>query len=124
MGLCTSMQHFKFQKTGTSREMGLCTSMQHFKFQKTDPSLAGMEAVPGYFQRDGVMYFLQNTDPSLTGMEAVPGYFQRDGVMYRRWVPKGRPEDAAVKQIVFPKACHKTVLHLAHTVPLGRTPGA
>ena len=62
--------------------------MQHFKFQKTDPSLAGMEAVPGYFQGDGVMYFLQNTDPSLTGMEAVPGYFQRDGVMYRRWVPK------------------------------------
>ena len=49
------------------------------KFQKTDPSLAGMEAVPGYFQRDGVMYFLQNTDPSLAGMEAVPGYFQRDG---------------------------------------------
>ena len=62
---------------------------------------------------------LQETDPSLTGMEIVPGYFQRDGVMYRRWVPKGRAEDAAVEQIVLPRACRKTVLHLAHTIPLG-----
>ena len=71
---------------------------------------------------------LQETNPSLAGMETIPRYFQRDGVMYRRWVPKGRSEDVAVEQIVLSKACCKTVLQdcaapCTHCSPW-RTPGA
>ena len=49
----------------------------------------------------------------------VPGYFQRDGVMYRRWVPQGRGEKDVVEQVVLPKQCRRAVLELTHTIPLG-----
>ena len=62
---------------------------------------------------------LQDVDPSLEWMTDVPGYFRREGIMYRRWVPRGREEEAAVEQIILPRQCRRTVLQIAHTIPLG-----
>ena len=39
--------------------------------------------------------------------------------MYRRWVPPGMDSDEmAVEQLVLPLQCRKTVLKLAHEIPL------
>ena len=45
------------------------------------------------------------------------GYFKKDGLLYRHWVPRGQEEVMAVDQIVLPKKCRNTVLHIAHTIP-------
>ena len=45
---------------------------------------------------------LQESDESLAKVDKVPSYFQRDGVMYRRWVPQGRGEENAVEQVILP----------------------
>ena len=45
------------------------------------------------------------------------GYFKEDGVLYRRWVPTGRPE-MSIEQLVLPKRCRRTVLEMAHEIPI------
>ena len=53
--------------------------------------------------------------PSTAGV----GFFRRDDLVYRRWIPPGRDsEDMAVEQLVLPLQCRKTVLQLAHEIPL------
>ena len=46
------------------------------------------------------------------------GFFKRDGLIYRKWTPPGRDEEMGVEQLVLPKVCRKTVLELAHEIPL------
>ena len=41
------------------------------------------------------------------------------GVPYRHWVSRRQGEAAGVDQLVLPKECRKTVLQLAHSIPLG-----
>ena len=73
----------------------------------------------------GELQHLQETDETLdTVWKAVEGktvdaagYFKRDGLLYRCWVPRGQEEVMAVDQIVLPKKCRNTVLHIAHTIP-------
>ena len=53
--------------------------------------------------------------PSTAGV----GFFRRGGLLYKRWAPPGRDsEDMAVEQLVLPLQCRKTVLELAHEIPL------
>ena len=49
---------------------------------------------------------------------AGTGFFEREGLLYRRWTPRGRDEDMAIEQLVLPTPCRKTVLQLAHELPL------
>lgn len=45
------------------------------------------------------------------------GYFEKDGLIYQRWIPVGAGAVEWTDQIVLPKVCRLTVLHLAHAVP-------
>ena len=49
---------------------------------------------------------------------AGTGFFEREGLLYRRWTPRGRDEDMAIEQLMLPTPCRKTVLQLAHELPL------
>ena len=71
---------------------------------------------------------LQNDDDTLTSVRKTAagktdsepdgtGFFERDGLLYRRWVPVGECMERHRDQIVLPKKCRLTVLHLAHTIP-------
>ena len=62
---------------------------------------------------------LQETDDTLEGVVEGDRVFRRNGVLYRRWVPRGQPEEAVTEQLVLPKQCRRTVLQLAHSIPLG-----
>ena len=47
------------------------------------------------------------------------GFFKKDRVIYRRWTPPGRDTDAmTVEQLVLPSPCWRTVLEVAHQIPL------
>ena len=70
---------------------------------------------------------LQQSDDSLIAVrkasEGKPntaggGFFKRDGLIYRQWTPPGHDSETAVEQLVLPKTCRSTILHLAHTIPL------
>ncbi len=70
---------------------------------------------------------LQGADHTLATLRAAaqgkvnaagPNFFERDGLVYRRWVPPGREEETAIEQIVLPKECRRTVLRMAHTIPI------
>ena len=72
---------------------------------------------------------LQEEDATLAEARRVaagqPGpagadFFMRDGLLYRRYRPPwGRGEESAtIEQMVLPTQCRKTVLKLAHDVPL------
>ena len=68
----------------------------------------------------------QQCDPSLReGWEKAEQsngpneeFFKRDGLLYRRWRPPGRSEEYEWEQLVLPKQCRKTVLELAHDIPM------
>lgn len=62
---------------------------------------------------------LQKSDNTLEHASQLPGFFQRDGLMFQQWVPRGLKEDDGIDQIILPRKCCKTVLTLAHTIPLG-----
>ena len=62
---------------------------------------------------------LQETDDTLERVVEGDRVFRRNGVLYRRWVPRGQPEEAVTEQLVLPKQCRRTVLQLAHSIPLG-----
>ena len=62
---------------------------------------------------------LQETDNTLVGAVEGDRFSRKNGVPYRQWVERGQPEEAAVELIVLPKQCRKTVLQLAHSIPLG-----
>ena len=62
---------------------------------------------------------LQETDNTLVGAVEGDWFSRKNGVLYRQWVERGQPEEAAVELIVLPKQCRKTVLQLAHSIPLG-----
>ena len=54
-----------------------------------------------------------------TPSTAGGGFFKRDDLIYRRWTPPGHnTEEMAVEQLVLPQECRRTVLHIAHTIPL------
>ena len=70
---------------------------------------------------------LQEMDPTLAKVRAAAreevnsagqNFVERDGLVHRRWVPPTQDEEMAVEQIVLPKECRRTVLHLAHTIPI------
>ena len=46
------------------------------------------------------------------------GFLEWEGLLYRWWMPRGRDEDIAIEQLVLPTPCRKTVLQLAHELPL------
>ena len=76
---------------------------------------------------------LQNDDNSLTevkkaadGKVTILGnsFFRRDGILYRRWTPKGSdPVEGEIEQLVVPKQRRKTILKLAHEIPLAGQTG-
>ena len=72
------------------------------RLQEEDPTLAKVrEAADGY--------------PCSAGV----GFFRREGLIYRRWIPPGRDqEEMAVEHLVLPQVCRKSVLELAHQIPL------
>ena len=47
----------------------------------------------------------------------ISEYFMRDGLLCRRWAPHGRRE-FEIEQLVLPKRLRRTVLELAHEIPL------
>lgn len=50
---------------------------------------------------------------------AGAGFFKRDGLLiYRRWTPPGCDKKMGMEQLVLPKVCRKTVLKLAHKIPM------
>ena len=50
---------------------------------------------------------------------AGTGFLERDGLLLRRWKPGGSGDpDTEVEQLVLPVQCRKTVLQLAHQIPL------
>ena len=67
---------------------------------------------------------LQEADPTLAKIRAAargevnsagPNFVE---LVYRRWVPPTQDEEMAVEQIVLLKECRRTVLHLAHAIPI------
>ena len=47
------------------------------------------------------------------------GFFRRDGLLFRRWTPPGRDkQDMSVEQLVLPVQCRRTVLQVAHDIPM------
>ena len=62
---------------------------------------------------------LQKSDSTLEHASQLPGFFQRDGLMFQQWVPRGLKEEDGIDQIILSRECRKTVLTLAHTIPLG-----
>ena len=54
---------------------------------------------------------IQDKDPTLTKVReaadgklstAGVGFFKREGIIYRKWIPPGRGDEAAIKQLVLP----------------------
>ena len=45
-------------------------------------------------------------------------FFRRKGLFYRRWKPPERGVEYKVEQLILPKQCRKTVLELAHDIPM------
>jgi len=86
-------------------------------------SRGGVDGPPGVTWTE--LHRLQEEDETLSGARnAVEGktvnfanFFRRDGLLYRRWVPRGKEDMMAVDQIVLPKKCRNSALHVAHTVP-------
>ena len=76
----------------------------------------------------GEMKILQESDTSLDAVREAAknqpcgsgvGFFERDGLLYRQWIPAGRDKECmAVDQLVVPTQCRKTILNLAHSIPL------
>ena len=47
------------------------------------------------------------------------GFFRRDGLLFRRWTPPGHDkQDMSVEQLVLPVQCRRTVLQVAHDIPM------
>ncbi|KAL5517047.1 hypothetical protein EMCRGX_G002514 [Ephydatia muelleri] len=69
---------------------------------------------------------LQENDPTLSKVRRKVDqtnnpegeFFKREGLFYRRWKPPGRGVEYDVEQLILPKPCRKTVLELAHDIPM------
>ena len=71
---------------------------------------------------------LQAADTTLNAMREAAdghlcsagiGFFRRDGLLFRRWTPPGRDkQDMSVEQLVLPVQCRRTVLQVAHDIPM------
>eukprot|EP00731_Ephydatia_muelleri_P002368 Em0001g2368a len=69
---------------------------------------------------------LQEKDPTLSKVRRKVDqtnnpegeFFKREGLFYRRWKPPGRSVEYDVEQLILPKQCRKTVLELAHDIPM------
>ena len=76
----------------------------------------------------GELQTLQAADPLLDMVRrpadrhpcsAGVGFFRKEGLIYRLWTPPGRGHDSTeVEQLVVPMQSRKTVLHIAHDIPL------
>ena len=45
-------------------------------------------------------------------------FFQRDGLLYRQWTPPNRRDEMVIEQLVIPVKYRKTILDLAHQIPM------
>ena len=45
-------------------------------------------------------------------------FFRRGGLLYRRWTPAGRGVEREIEQLILPEKCRRTVLKLAHEIPI------
>ena len=70
---------------------------------------------------------LQEQDISLTRAREVAEseetesmFFKREGLLYRRWTPAGCGVDLEreIEQLILPEKCRRTVLKLAHEIPI------
>ena len=84
----------------------------------------GVEAVPEMSAKN--LTDLQDEDVTLEEVRRTAdrsptkvgcGFFRKGGLLYRRWIPRGRVEDDAVKQLVLPLQCRADVVRLAHRPP-------
>ena len=99
---------------------------EHGLERAKDKPRRGETADPVLGITSGELMELQERDESLAkarelaegkSAEVAEGYFKRDGLLVRRWAPL-KEEDMPVDQVVLPRECRSTVLHLAHTIPL------
>ena len=86
---------------GPQQHLGV-TGDQLQELQQEDPTLAEVRrAAEGQLSTAGI------------------GFFMRDGLLYRNWKPPGHlGEETSVEQLVLPIQCRKTVLEVAHKIPL------
>ena len=61
---------------------------------------------------------LQEEDETLARASEGENFFRHDGILYRRWLPQGQPEGSEINQIILPKQCRRSVLEIAHVVPI------
>ena len=45
-------------------------------------------------------------------------FFRRGGLLYRRWTPAKRRVEREIEQLILPEKCRRTVLKLAHRIPI------
>ena len=88
----------------------------------------GLAAHPALEIGADEMKTLQAADATLNAVREAPdehpcsagiGFFRRDGLLFRRWTPPGRDkQDMSVEQLVLPVQCRRTVLQVAHDIPM------
>lgn len=100
----------KQQKRATRKEFGLVRALDQSKNQTSAGNLS---------VKSQELEELQKSDSTLEHATQLPGFFRRDGLMFQQWVPQGLKEEDGIDQIILPRECRKTVLTLAHTIPLG-----
>ena len=61
---------------------------------------------------------LQEEDKMLARASEGENFFRHDGILYRQWLPQGQPEGSEINQIILPKQCRRSVVEIAHVVPL------
>ena len=68
---------------------------------------------------------LQEQDISLTRAREVAEseetesiFFRRGALLYRRWTPAGCGVEREIEQLILPEKCRRTVLKLAHEIPI------
>ena len=68
---------------------------------------------------------LQEQDISLTRARGVAEseetesmFSKRGGLLYRRWTPAGCGVEMEIEQLILPEKCRRTVLKLAHEIPI------
>ena len=89
--------------------------LQHAKAEKKS---TGRDWVLGLSQDE--LRRLQEKDKTLQNLDKGPHgpmFYKKNGLLYRQWQPRQQTAEP-VEQLVLPQACRKSVLELAHTIPL------
>jgi len=88
----------------------------HEKCYKHTPDITSEELIALQFTDETLKCVCDAADkyPATEGV----GFDYKDGLLYRWWIPPNTEGSMAVEQLVVPLKCRKTVLKLAHEMPL------